>query len=442
MNRWARLRNLSRLVSEYTAAQTLIQLLGLAAGLLIINLLPVREYALYALALSVLAFLSVFSDLGLSGALLYFRRETRKTRSRFAPYVVAALRIRRGLLLAGAVVAVTFIFIVGSGRGFDLGELAAVNIVMIAAVWMQISATIGLINLRLESMYRESYLAEFMGNAVRLAGVGAMLAASLFHAWIAMLPSLAGSIATSAMARRSLNVADEPSGPDVPAAALPYRELARYILPTSVGAAYYSIQAPLVVWLSAVFSGTETIAEVGALGRLGILMGLASGFMGTVLFPRLSVVTDDALYLRRYLQSWAILIAFSVLVVGAAVAVPEWFLWLLGSSYRDQSEGFILVTLTSVLGTWGGYVVSVSSARGWVRHHARLVALYAGIQVILIVSLDLNSTEGVLRFGLLSSIAGLIMYLIINVIGFLRPAWVEASPREDASMPGNGVRAK
>jgi O-antigen/teichoic acid export membrane protein len=437
MKPWAKIGKLSRLASEYAGAQAVIQFLGIASGLLIVNFLPVREYALYALALSVLTFLSVFSDLGLSGALLFFRRETRKTHAAFFPYINATLRIRRGLLLAGAAVAVTFVFVIGSGRGFDSSHLAAVSVATVVVVWFQVSASIGLLMLRLEAMYRESYLAEGLGNAVRLLGVGAMVASSALFAWVAMLPGLAGAIATNAVARRSLNMAGEHSGVNSHAAASPpYRDLMRYILPTSVSTAYYSIQAPLVIWLSAVFSGTETIAEVGALGRLGAVMGLVTGFMGTVLFPRLAAVTDDALYLRRFLQFWVVLIAFSVVVVGCAIAVPKWFLWLLGSSYSDLSEGFVIVTITSVLGTWGGYVVSVNNARGWVRPQPVLVAVYAAIQIALIAILDLGSTIGVLGFGLLSSVAGLVLHSGVSAVGFLRPELVRV-PTDLKRLPGD-----
>jgi O-antigen/teichoic acid export membrane protein len=425
MTRWIRIRELSRLISEYTLAQALIQLLSVAAGLLIINFLPVREFALYALALSVVTFLAVFSDLGLSGALLYFRREARKQGRPFEPYVAASLRMRRALMLAGAGVAVGFMLVVGSQQGFGAAQLAGVIVLMIATVWVQISVSIGLVALRLEGLYRQSYVAECAGNAVRLLGIGVMIGLSALQGWVAMLSGLAGTAVTHLVVKRGNP--EKGAARSEQGAALPYRELLRYVLPASPSAAYFAVQGPLVIWLSAFFSGTETIAEVGALGRLGALMGLVTGFMGTVLFPRLAAVTDDRLYLRRYLQVWAILIALGSGVIAVALAVPDWFLLLLGSSYAGLEREFAIVAVSSVLATWGGYVSNVSSARGWVRPQPLLVAVYAGVQVALIVSQDLSTTAGVLWFGLLSGVAGLVIYLPVNIIGFVRPAWVAAA---------------
>ena len=108
MKRWAKIREWSRLFSEYAAAQAVIQLLGVLAGLWLVNLLPVREYALYTFALSIFTFLSVFSDLGVISALLFFRRETRTASAPFAPYVRAAYTVRYGLLALGACAGLAF----------------------------------------------------------------------------------------------------------------------------------------------------------------------------------------------------------------------------------------------------------------------------------------------------------------------------------------------
>jgi O-antigen/teichoic acid export membrane protein len=411
-----RIRRWGRLFSEYSAAQGLIQLLGLLAGLLLVNLLPVREYALYAFALSVFTFLTVFSDLGVSNALLYFRRETRLAGHAFAPYVAAAYRLRYALVAAGACAGVLFMAALAPERGFSAGEIAAVGAVLVAAAWIQVGASVMLLQLRLEGLYRESYFAEMCGNAARLAAVLLIGAAAATVALFALSTAVLGALVTRLVAGARI-----PAEADLPRQAEPLRHIARYVLPVCLSAAYFSIQAPLTVWLSAYFAGTESIAEVGALGRLGLIFSLVSGFVGTVLIPRLSLVTDDALYLRRYLECWAVLLPFGVLVVALAHLGPQWFLLLLGDAYRDLRDGVLLVAASATLNAWGGYVIAVNNARGWVRHQALLLVAYALLQVALIATLDLSSTLGVLYFGFWSSVAGLLLQAVVNVAGFLKP---------------------
>jgi O-antigen/teichoic acid export membrane protein len=420
------IRRWIRLLSEYTAAQAVTQLLGVAAGLLIVNLLPVREYALYTFALSVFTFLTVFSDLGVSSALLYFRRGTRAGQAPFTPYIRAALRLRHALLVVGAIGGLSFMAIIAPERGFSAAEIAAVGALMVAAAWSQIGASLNLLLLRLEGNYRESYVAEALGNAVRLLAVAGMWITGAATAWLAMSTGAVGALVTKfAASRKPAQSAEPPAAHATQGKSNPVRGIIGYVLPTSLGAAYFSIQAPLVVWLSAFFAGTESVAEVGALGRLGLIFGLLSGFVGAVLLPRLSAITDDALYRRRYFETWAVLAGFGLAVIVIGYAFPDWLLLLLGHAYRGLDDEVLVIAANSVLGTWVGYCVGINNSRGWVRHQPGVLAAYASIQVALVFALDLSTTLGILHFALCSSLAALTLQLVVNAVGFVRPRWVE-----------------
>lgn len=422
----AKIRQWSRLFSEYAAAQAVIQALGILAGLWLVNLLPVREYALYTFAMSIFAFLSVFSDLGIGSALLFFRRRTRVAGTAFAPYVRAAYKVRYALLAAGLCAGFVFMATIGPERGFGFSEIAAVGALLVVAAWAQVGSSVAIVQLRLEGLYLGSYFAEACANALRLLVVAAIWLAAAPLAWLAMLSGAAGALTSRTVAAGALRRAGHalPAESQQAHGAAPLEDIVRYVLPMSPSAAYFSIQGPLTVWLSAYFAGTQSVAEVGALGRLGLIFGLLSGFMGAVLIPRLAAVTDDAHYLRRYLQFWVVLAAFGASVVALAWVVPDWLLWLLGDAYAGLSAGVLVVAVSAVLTSWGGYVVGINNARGWVRLQPAAVAIFAAIQVSLIMALDLSSTLGVLYYGLWSSLAGLLLQVVINVAGFLRLASV------------------
>jgi len=426
MSFWARIRQWTRLFSEYAAAQAVVQVLGVAAGLWLVNLLPVREYALYTFAMSIFAFLSVFSDLGVGGALLFFRRETRAAGIAFEPYVRAAYKVRYALLALGLCAGLAFMATTGPERGFGYREIVAVGAVLVVAVWAQVGSSVAILQLRLEGLYRGSYLAEACASALRLLVVAAMWLAAAPLAWLAMLSGAAGALASRTVAAGALRRAGHalPADPSQSPQRAPLEGIVRYVLPMSLSTAYFSIQGPLTVWLSAYFAGTQSVAEIGALGRLGLIFGLLSGFMGAVLIPRLAVVTDDAHYLRRYLQFWVVLAVFGAGVIALAWGVPNWLLWLLGDSYAGLGDGVLIVAVSAVLASWGGYIVGINNARGWVRLQSPAAAIFAATQVWLIMVLDLSSTIGVLYYGLWSSLAGLLLQVVINVAGFRKLTWV------------------
>src|SRR5262245_25739598 len=65
----------SRLSIEFALGQALGQSAGLISGLIYVRLMPIDEYALYAMGLTSLTFVSIGSDLGLTGSVNYFWRE-------------------------------------------------------------------------------------------------------------------------------------------------------------------------------------------------------------------------------------------------------------------------------------------------------------------------------------------------------------------------------
>lgn len=416
------LRRWIGILSAYFTAQTLTQLLGIAAGLLLINFMPVSEFALYTLALSVTTFFTFVSDLGSTTSLVHFFHRARTEGEEFQPYVDAVLSLRRGAFLVGAVaVAGAFPFF-AAGKGFGLAEslLAAGGIVL--GVWFQISASLRVLALRLGDRYGPSYRAEVAGSGLRLVLTLGLIASRLLWAWAALLASALASAAVALLARP-----ERERRPEKASLRPARRRVLRYLLPTLPSALYFSVQGPLTVWLAATFGGTRTIAEVGALGRLGLLVGIFSSLTGVVFLPRLARITDDRHYLRRFLQFGGLLSLVALGLFGAAALAPDLFLLLLGPHYRGLHRELLVVVAGSGLALLDGYLVSVNLARSWTRWQGLAVALLVASQAVLVTVLPLATTAGVLSFSLASSAMALATQAAIAGIGFTRSRWVRWS---------------
>jgi O-antigen/teichoic acid export membrane protein len=423
-----RLRGWAVILSAYFSTQVLTQLAGIGAGLLFIHYLPVREFALYALAFSVVSFFTFLSDLGSTSSLIHFFRLAATQSHDFQGYFGAVLSLRRAAFLLGAaVVAVVFPAVAGA-KGFAVAESLPVTAAIVLCVWFQLNSSLRVLALRLHDRYGQSYKAELAGGLARLLLAGAIVACALLHAWLGVLSSAAAAALVTWLARaRAPAGTAAPAGTPAPAApglGAYRRKVLRYLLPTLPSALYFSIQGPLVVWLSAAFGSTRTIAEVGALGRLGLVMGLFSGLTGVVFLPRLARLHDDRLYLMRYLQFGAFMLAIAAGLLAAAALFPGVFLFVLGPTYRGLHRELLLVVLTSGLALLGSYAQGINSARSWNRWQApALVALFA-VQALAIAWLPLSSTWHLLLFNVLTSGVGFVSQTVINGIGFLRPQWV------------------
>ncbi len=412
-----RLRQWVGILSAFFTAQGLIQLAGIAAGLLLVRTLPVREFALYTLALSVTTFFTFLSDLGSTGSLVHFFHRAQQQGEDFAPYLAAVLSLRRLAFLLGALaVAVAFPH-AALAKGYGGLEIALALAAVLVAVWFQIGAAVQVLSLRLADRYLVSYRAEVCGAVLRLLLTTTMAATALLFAWIGVLATAMGTATTALLAARG-GAPRPPAGSDLQ----PYRKrVLRYLVPTLPSALYFAIQGPLVIWLAATFGATRNIAEVGALSRLGLVVGMFSALSSVVFVPRLARVTDERLWRVRYVQFGGALAAIALALFATAALLPGALLWVLGESYTGLHRELVLVVAGSGLTLLDGYVVSVNLARGWNRWQGLAMAVLVVIQAAFVAFISLDTTGGVLTFNLLSSAAALAIQVAIAVPGFVRP---------------------
>jgi O-antigen/teichoic acid export membrane protein len=415
-----RLATWTRILSAYFTAQTLTQLAGIAAGLLFVNFMPVREFALYTLAFSVITFFTFVSDLGSTTSLVYFFHRSKGEPEEMRRYVAAVLSLRRTAFVLGAVGIVAAFPRAALAKGFGLREALLAMAGLLLAVWFQVSSSVRVLALRLADRYGRSYRAEMSGGGVRLALAAALVAAGALRAWLGVLSAALGSAATALAARPGRDTA-----PAIATDLRPYRrQILRYLLPSLPSALYFSLQGPLTIWLATTFGSTRNIAEVGALGRLGLVVGIFSNLTGVVFLPRLARVADERLYRRRYLQFGALLLAVAAALTAVAALAPGLFLILLGGHYAGLRRELLLVVAGSGLTLLGGYAVSVNLARSWNRWEGLAVVVLIAVQAGLVAALPLGTTYGVLLFNLCTGATGLLLQLIITLGGFVQPRWV------------------
>jgi O-antigen/teichoic acid export membrane protein len=420
MGEGGRLRRWVRILAAYFSTQTLTQLAGIAAGLLLINFMPVREFALYTLGLSVINFFIFVSDLGSTTSLLHFYHRAARGEEDFRPYLAAVLSLRRAAFWIGAAGVAAMFPRAAAAKGYGAREIALSAAGILLCVAFQIPSSLRLLDLRLADRYGRSYRAELAGSGVRLLWAMGMIAASWLVAWAGILASALAAATVAFMAR--------PAAPPEPLAVdlAPYRRrVLRYLLPTLPSALYFAVQGPLTVWLATTFGSTRNMAEVGALSRLGMVVGLFSTLIGVVFLPRLARVTDDRVYLVRYLQFGAALAAVALALLAAAAAVPRLFLLLLGGSYAGLHRELLLVVGGSGVTLLGGYIVNVNLARSWTRWQGGTLAIEIAVLALLTRVLPLSTTAGVLTLSLLSTATGVVLQMAIAFLGFRHPGRVE-----------------
>jgi O-antigen/teichoic acid export membrane protein len=417
------LRRWGKILASFFGTYAVVQALGLIAGLLLVNFLPVEEFALYTLAGSVLSFLIFLTDLGTTSALAHFHRED-LVAGRPAERHVAAVRSLRhvALILVSAVGTIVFV-VLARAENFSPKDTVLASAAILLSLVFQVEASLRLMENRLANRFGRTYRAELAGAAIRLAGAGLLIATGWLFGWVALAT---GAISTLLVA---LALGGYQRGSGYEGLQNERRAVLRYLLPTLPSALYFSIQGPLTVWLAATFGSTRNLAEVGALGRLGLIVGAVGALVGVVLVPKLSRISEERIWRRRYREFALLLLALAIPIVAVSAWAPRALLVLVGNRYEQLDAELLVVVATACLGIFDGYLVGVNNARSWTRLQAPALGLLVVAQALLAWRLPLSTTLGVVLFGFGSRVVSTACQLGIGLLGMSRPGWVRWETR-------------
>jgi len=170
---------------------------------------------------------------------------------------------------------------------------------------------------------------------------------------------------------------------------------------TLPGSTYYAMLGQVTVWLLSIFGNTDSIAQLGALGRLAMVTSVAAAVTTTLLVPRFARLPNERpLLLQRFAFMTLGMLAFCLLGVGLVALCPRQVLWILGGNYGDLEAELILVALTSATTLLGGLCVSLSFSRGIVPNPLALIPYSVATYAFFIAINDVSTLRGVLLMGL------------------------------------------
>lgn len=411
-------RRWTKVAATFFAVHLTQQVVTLATGLLFIHYLSIDEFAIYTMATSVLLTFAFATDMGSSSALMHFFHQSQLGKEPYAQMATAVLSLRRWMFFAGAPIAVAVLAAWLRSNGLAAPMIALASVLVVVTVWMQVQGTTRIVMLRLEGDYARSYRAEVLAALARLGAAAAVIVMGLTTATWALVTALVSAAVLAWVAH------DGWMPRAVTSLRAQQRKVLRYLAPSLPGALYFAIQGQLVIWCAAWFGNLTLVANIGALGRLGLIVGAFGGLSHVVFLPRLMQITDERLFVRRLVQFGGILAGMAGVLLAASVAAPSAFLWLLGETYDSLSRELPLIVLASGLSLVGGYLAAVALARSWTRLQPVALVVLIAVQAVLLVWLQLDTTMGVAWFAVGSAIAGVVSQLAIVTTGLVRPSWV------------------
>jgi O-antigen/teichoic acid export membrane protein len=398
-----------KLISITGGAQVIVQAVGFVCGILIIRLLPVQEYAFYTLANTMLGTMTVLADGGISAGVMAQGGKIWQDREKLGVVLATGLDLRRKFAIVSLLVSVPILFylLVHNNASWITALLIVVS--LIPAFFAALSDSL----LEIAPKLHQAIL-PLQKNQV-MVGIGRLILTTLslfafpwaFLAIIASgLPRIYGNIKLKEITLGFANT-NQQSNTVIRKDIL---TMVKRILP---GAIYYSLSGQITIWLISLFGNPTSVAQLGALGRLAMLLSLFSVLINTLIIPRFARLAEEkSLLLYRFFQILGTLIIVLLFIITIVYLLPNQILWILGNEYSGLHTELILSIVGSCISLIAGVAYSLFTARGWVYHPAIFIFCNIGTIIALLFFVDISSLNGVL----LLNIAVAFVALFLNVI--------------------------
>lgn len=389
--------NWTKLISITGSAQIIVQAVGFASGILIIRLLPVEEYAFYTLANTMLGTMAVLTDGGISIGVMSAGGKVWEDKQKLGTVLATGLDLRRKFAIGSLIVSIPILFYLLLHNGASWLMTVLISLAMIPAFYAALSDSL----LEIIPKLKQTIL-PLQQNQVEV-GLGRLLLTGLFifafpFGYIAILaagiPRIWGNIRLRKIVYKLAAIDQEPDV-EVKKEIL---DLVKRILPTSI---YYCVSGQITIWLISIFGNTTSLAQLGALGRLSVMLSVFGAIITTLIVPRFAkLALDKKLLLERFIQILFMLIVLLSIVVLIVYLFPTPILWILGKGYSDLNDELLLSIIGSCIGLITGIVFSLYSSRGWAMSPILMIAINLASITFLASVLDLSNLSGALYFNI------------------------------------------
>jgi O-antigen/teichoic acid export membrane protein len=386
-----------KLVSVTGAAQVIVQLVGFLSGIIIIRLLPTKEYALYTMANSMLGTMTLLADGGIGNGVMAQGGKVWRDKQRLGSVIKTGLELRQKFAIGSLLIALPILFYLLHHH--NASPLTSILIIasLIPAFFSALSDTLLEIAPKLHQDIKSLQKNQVMTGLGRFA----LISITIFifpWAFVAILGfGIPRIFANFKLRKIAAKFADwsQPSNNEDRSAIL------KVVKRTLPGTIYYCISGQITIWLISIFGSTESIAHVGALSRLTMILTIFGVLLSSLVEPRFSRLKDNkGLLLSRFLQIQVLLFAVSAFIILMVWLFPTQVMFILGKEYVGLNNELMLMTISGCLSLMSSSVFKLSSSRGIVPPPIILIPTLILIQLLFFAVVDFKEITGALMFSI------------------------------------------
>lgn len=395
-----------------TSTQIVIQTISLFSGIYVIRLLSTEEYALYTLANTMLGTIVILANAGIPTGVLAEGGKVWQDRAKLGRVFVSGFELRRKFGVVSLIICLPLLIYLFRHNGASWLTSILITVGLIPAFFAQISNSILEIAPKLAqdiTPFQKNLIGINIGRLLLLLPFIFIFPFAYIAIYAATIPQVVGNRNLKKISNKYVYW-EQSSSSKVKKSIL---QKVKRILPESI---FYCLSSQITIWLLSIFGSTNSIAQIGALGRLAMVISLISVLFSTLITPRFARLESNYnLLLRRYWQSLLLVLIVLLGVITIVYLIPNQILWILGSDYTDLQQEVVLAVIGSCLSIFAGIISALYSSRGWIINPILYITINLISIVVGILLTDISKLSGVL---ILNIIIGTVQVFTHSLYGF------------------------
>jgi O-antigen/teichoic acid export membrane protein len=405
----------ARRIGNYALVQSAVHLLAFTSGILLVRWLPQREYAYFTIANAMQATLIMLADIGISTGLISIGGRVWQDSRRFGELINTGLAVRKKLAAVATIVVAPILFAMLARNGSSVNYALLLTAIVLGGFSIQLSIDVFSVVPRLHSDIKRIQTIDLICAVVRLFlvfGLVFLIPAAGLAVAIATVTFFLQYLLLRSYAARMVDLGANQNPED-------RQEIVRLIKTLAASTLFYCFQGQINVFLISLFGRhTDSIAEVGALGRLAMIFTILMNMMTNVFVPAFARCQEKRKLRKLYLLIAGGVLLFSAAVLAGAALFPDQFLFVLGKRYAHLHRELLLMVAVAVVSAVSSALWMLNASKAWVAGSWLYIPLTLATQVALIPFTDFSSVAGILIFNLISLVPSLLVSVGLGYRGF------------------------
>lgn len=382
-------------------SQVAIQLLGFACGIVVIRLLSQEQYALYTIANAMLGTLAVLADGGISTGVMAQGGKVWNERGKLGSVLVTGIRLRNRFAIASVFVAMPVLAYLLRDHGASWVVVALIAMSILPAFLTGLTETILSIGPKLHQDVTPMQGIQLGSSTLRFVFTGL----SLLFLPLAPVALLFAGLPQILANRRLRKLVGTKADLDAPYDAQEASAILRSVKRILPGAIYFSFSGQISIWLLSLFGTTDSVAQIGGLSRLTMLVSSIGLVSGILLVPRFSRLPNESKTLRSFFLKFTFgEIGLVLLMLAGVFLMAPLLLQLLGKGYENLEFQLLLLFVGASFALLKGTWFSLFAGRGLILPAYVSVGVNLATQAIGFMVFDLSDLQSVIIFSIVMHI--------------------------------------